>query len=289
MPIGSLNTRHRRNVLFQSESHPLVPEAPSTLQDHCQALIHEKAYEEAALLAADKAVLDVGCNNGYGSARISETARTVVGIDVSARAVDEARARYARHNLSFQVVDGMSLPFDAGMFDLVVSFQVLEHVVDHNAYLSSIRSMLTPGGTAIFTTPNREIRLDPGMKPINPFHVTEYSAGRLAQVLGAHFLRVEIRGLFGIPEVYAIEFNRVDRARRLARRRILWSAIRAARACLPSAATRRIARLVRLLQGPAAGRSLEVFPYSLDDLFYRSENLSSALDLMAICRGGPSD
>lgn len=77
--------------------------------------------------------------------------------------------------------------------------------------------MLVPGGQAVFTTPNRVLRLDPGMKPWNAFHVTEYSADGLARLIGPHFAEVEIEGLFATPELHGIEARRVGRAREKAR------------------------------------------------------------------------
>src|SRR5262245_30687423 len=118
------------NLLFQSEHHPLVATEFKTCEDYCLSLIHQKAYYIAAELAQDKRVLDVGCNNGYGAAIIAQRCKSVVGVDVSDRAVESARRTCSKiPNAEFRVIDGGALPFDSGQFDLVTSFQVIEHVV----------------------------------------------------------------------------------------------------------------------------------------------------------------
>ena len=122
--------------------------------------MHRKAYEEAAATAKGQTVLDLGCNVGYGTAILASTAARAVGIDVSDQAIQEARSRFPA--AEFQVVDGMRLPFADGSFDLLTSMQVIEHIVDYDNYLSEIRRVLRPGGTAFFATPNSRLRLESG-------------------------------------------------------------------------------------------------------------------------------
>ena len=97
---------------LQAEHHPLVPtEVFADLEEYCLHLLHQKAYEEAAQLAQQKVVLDMGCNNGYGTHVISTKARRVVGVDVSHRAIEAARRAYGRPGVEFLAIDGRGLPF----------------------------------------------------------------------------------------------------------------------------------------------------------------------------------
>lgn len=278
-------------VRIQAEEHPLVAaDDPASLAEHCLALIHRKAYETAAGLAAGKAVLDLGCNHGYGTALLARNAGSIVGLDVSPRALEAARQRHP--GLDFRLYEGGRLPFPDRTFDLVTSFQVIEHVVEVNAYLAEISRVLRPEGVAIFTTPNAAIRIDPGMRPWNRFHVREYTAAELGAALGAAFPKVAVHGLFGSPELQAIELGRCAKAREIQRVRtgagggsaglktaLVGTALRWA----PPAAVDRAAEIARRLKRALPRDRSFLGRHSTADLAYRRDGLDTALDLLAVC------
>ncbi len=283
-----------RTIRIQAEEHPLVAsDKPASIEEYCLHLLHQKAYEEAEKLARGKTVLDLGCNHGYGTRTISRNAASVIGLDVSARAIETARRRYP--DLDFRLFDGGALPFPDRQFDLVTSFQVIEHVAGVADYLAEIRRVLRPGGLVVFTTPNAAIRLDPGMRPWNRFHVREYTGDELRQTLREAFPQVEVHGLFGTEALQAIEVARCRKARDIARWRagnlavpVSAGGIRMAMTGLalrwlsPRAATR-LAEFARTAQRlwPRDRRLSERF--STADLAYRSGELDTALDLLAAC------
>jgi len=267
----------RSNLLFQSEEHPLIADTFSSVEEYCLSLIHGKAYAVAEELARGRDVLDLGCNHGYGTRKMSESAASIVGIDVSNTAIESARRRHP--SLRFLLVDGQVLPFEDARFDLVTTFQVIEHIEQPEEYLREIRRVLRPGGTVMFTTPNRPLRLDPGMKPWNPFHVREYTAEELKALLTQHFAEVQVRGLFAKPALYDIEYRRAREAKHRARGGRWWKD-----PVLIGAKARRLLRKradPRLTSQQSAAKFGE---FSIADLFYRDEALDGALDLMAICR-----
>ena len=185
-------------------------------------LIHLKAYADAAERAADRSVLDIGCNDGYGTVMLARRARRAAGIDVSRHAISVARGRPDAAGIDFEVVDGGPLPFPDDSFEVVTVFQVIEHVADVAPFLDEIRRLTAPGGTVLFTTPNAAIRLDPGMPPWNPFHVREYTAEELHLALTPSFASVLVRGLFAPPAVAELEIARSAAARDRARHPRPW-------------------------------------------------------------------
>ena len=95
-----------RRILSSCERSLSHPEriVPDETEPGIVAL-HLKRYEFARPYCVGKHVLDAGCGVGYGSAFLSEAARSVVGVDVSADAIEYARARYGGRNVEFAVGD----------------------------------------------------------------------------------------------------------------------------------------------------------------------------------------
>ena len=130
---------------------------------------------------------------------ISEQCDHITGIDVSPKAIEYAKEVHAAPNAEYLLVEGGNLPFKDNEFDLVTSFQVIEHVDGVMPYLREIRRVLRPSGSALFTTPNRCIRLEVGQKPWNPFHVREYEATELKSVLAGVFQMLRLKAFLLHP------------------------------------------------------------------------------------------
>lgn len=171
--------------------------------------IHMAAYRWAANYAAGARILDYGCGTGYGAEFLSETAEHVTGFDIDADAVAYARDRFSRDNLGFTTE-----PPAEGAYDLAVSFQVIEHV-DPNAYFSSIRRALKPGGRLLLTTPNRSVRLYSWQQPWNRWHLTEYDRDGLMSLLREHFSTVESWFYACSPDIRESELTRYRRMQHL--------------------------------------------------------------------------
>jgi ubiquinone/menaquinone biosynthesis C-methylase UbiE len=88
---------------------------------------------------------------------------------------------------------GEALPFETSSFDVIVSFETIEHVPDDNTFLSEIKRVLKPGGTLFLSTPNAS-RSDTEGGPTNPFHFREYQPAELKDVLARYFTSTELMG-----------------------------------------------------------------------------------------------
>lgn len=149
---------------------------------------HFSRYAFAARLARRKRVLDVGSGTGYGSAELANTAVSVTGIDVSGEAVAYATEKYARPNLIFQEASATALPFADGSFDLVVAFEVIEHLTNWADLIREARRVLAPGGQFVVSTPNKAYYAESRrLTGPNPFHEHEFEYEEFKQALEAEF------------------------------------------------------------------------------------------------------
>jgi 2-polyprenyl-3-methyl-5-hydroxy-6-metoxy-1,4-benzoquinol methylase len=182
-------SRRWRNTLAEFTGERLIPgEVDVDLLNE-----HMARYTFASRLARGKRVLDAGCGAGYGSAELARTAERVTGVDVAAEAVEYARRNYEAANLSFEQASCTALPFADGSFDLVVGFEVIEHLEDWQTFLKEVLRVLTPTGQFIVSTPNKlyytESRGDQGA---NPFHVHEFEFEEFRSELQAVFPNVSL-------------------------------------------------------------------------------------------------
>jgi ubiquinone biosynthesis O-methyltransferase len=154
---------------------------------------HVARYTFASRLARGKRVLDAGCGAGYGSAELARTALTVVGADVAPEAIEFARAHYQSANLHFEQASCVSLPYEAASFDLVVAFEVIEHLQDWRGFLLEAARVLSPNGQLVVSTPNKLYYTESrGVQGANPFHVHEFTFDEFRQELNAVFPHVSL-------------------------------------------------------------------------------------------------
>lgn len=154
---------------------------------------HLARYAFAARLSRRKQVLDAGCGAGYGSAELARKAASVLGIDRSAEAIAFARAQYLAPNLRFEEADCTALPAADGSIDLVVAFEVIEHLQDWRGFLREARRVLAPAGQFIVSTPNKRYYSESrGCSGPNPFHVHEFEFEEFRAELGEAFPHVSL-------------------------------------------------------------------------------------------------
>lgn len=214
-------------------------------------------------------VLDVAAGAGFGADLLSERARLVVGVDLSREAVSDARRRYRRPNLAFVQADAPALPFRDGSFDLVVSQDTIEHVGDDQGFVREAARVLKPRGMFIVFTPWREAHAP---APDNPFHLREYSADSLRELLAPHFAEIRFWGRRWGKELARTE-EELDRVRRVD--------VVGLRRIVPRALRHRLGSLWLSLRG---SKPLERI--SVDDVEYVLGAPRGSNTLVAVCRAG---
>jgi hypothetical protein len=162
-------------------------------------LEHVHRYYLAAELAAGKTALDIACGEGYGSRLLADSARSVIGVDISLETVAHARRKYAAPHLSFLVGSAAAIPLADNAVDLACSFETIEHLAEQEAMLREIRRVLRPEGLLIISSPDkREYSDRTGYR--NAYHVRELYRDEFLALLGAEFPHVRLVGqrvLFG--------------------------------------------------------------------------------------------
>ena len=157
------------------------------------AVEHWHRYAIAARFVAGLRVLDIASGEGYGSLLLAESAATVIGVDIDAETVAEARQRYVRGNLSFAEGSAAAMPLPDASVDVVVSFETLEHHDQHEEMFREIRRVLVPGGLCIVSTPDRVVYSEQ-TDYRNPFHVKELSTTEFRELVSRHFRNAVVLG-----------------------------------------------------------------------------------------------
>ena len=157
---------------------------------------HIAAYEFASKwVTAGKTVLDLACGTGYGVQRLERaSAGKIIGVDYSREAVRYARAHFGNGRAGFIIGDGLRCGLRDDAFDLIICLQTVEHVPDAELFLTEMTRVLKDDGTILISTPNKVFYSPDAEKPLNPYHVVEFTLETLQQLLSNHFAHFEVFG-----------------------------------------------------------------------------------------------
>jgi SAM-dependent methyltransferase len=109
--------------------------------------------DESGLVTKRTRMLEIGTGRGGMLHLLRARGYDVQGVEISAERVAEAQGRFG--DLPIQLTSGTALPFPDGSFDVVLSFDVFEHIRESDAHLAEVRRVLRPGGWYLLQTPNK--------------------------------------------------------------------------------------------------------------------------------------
>ena len=148
---------------------------------------HTIRYLFASQFTTSKSVLDAACGSGYGSAILSKSGATkVVGIDNSSEAIEYCEKNYKKENLEFKKDNCEKITLDT-TFDVVVSFETIEHLKNQDNFLTEVKRVLKDDGIFIVSTPNTDT-----YPSDNPFHYKEFTESEFKLFLGKYFSNITI-------------------------------------------------------------------------------------------------
>lgn len=169
---------------------------------------HINRYVFASRFIKNKIVLDVASGTGYGSDYlIKKGAKKVIGLDISNDAINYGKNAYEKQNLSVMQGNATNLPFHDESFDIIVSFETIEHLKEYRKFLIECRRVLKNEGLFICSTPNKRVSPPSTKKPLNPFHVKEFYPEEFYELLNEYFANI---GLYGQCDINLIKRRIVE-------------------------------------------------------------------------------
>lgn len=256
-------------------SERVQPGSFPSIEDYLVYLRHEAAYRFAlTILSREMTVLDVGCGEGYGTAMLSGKCLEITGLDTDRKTIERASTKYERSGCQFHRFNGISLPAEPGSVDVITCFQVIEHVADVPGFLAELKRVLKPGGQLLITTPNRLLRLLPGEKPWNPFHLREYDPDGLRNELLPFSPEIRLSGINANGRAREIELRRVSPGKGL---------MGSIKRRFPHPLKRALKKITDPLHARKTGQ-IDVSDFGPEDFFVDDAHPENAIDLLAICR-----
>ncbi|HRS05618.1 MAG TPA: class I SAM-dependent methyltransferase [Candidatus Ratteibacteria bacterium] len=228
---------------------------------------HIKSYDFVAPFCKDKRVLDIGCFIGYGESRIFSQAKEIIAIDSDDDAINFARNR-SIPGVKFEKAEATSLPFLDDTFDIIIAFQLIEHIPpdEVETFLCQVRKILKKKGLLFITTPNRKFRLMPFQRPFNSEHYQEFTAKGLLRVLEKNFGNVQIKGIRAKKWIEEIERRRVRKSPLIKIKKHF---------------EKIYSNIVNKKGNGEFNRLFQQF--SMDDFYLEDQNLDKSMVLFAIC------
>lgn len=156
---------------------------------------HINRYVFASRFVKNKIVLDVASGMGYGSNYIVENgAKKVVGLDISNDAIIYSKKTYNIDDLDFVQGDATKMQFSDKSFDVIVSFETIEHLKEYREFLIECKRVLKNEGVFICSTPNKGVSFLHTENPSNPFHVKEFYLDEFHNLLNEYFTNIDLYG-----------------------------------------------------------------------------------------------
>lgn len=175
--------------LYNDERLIDVPKIDSQIENE-----HRHRYKIAADYVKGKYVLDAACGSGYGTEILAEVAQAVIGIDYSAEVIEYCRSKNEKENATFIQMSVIKLSFPDNYFDVVVSFETLEHLSLHQQplFMKEVKRVLKQDGLFIVSSPDKVVWEYWANEGPNKFHLGEICRDDFERLLKQFFCQTYI-------------------------------------------------------------------------------------------------
>jgi len=150
---------------------------------------HAARYRWVSQYVNDKRVLDISCGAGRGSYILAEEgkAKEVLACDIDPKVIKYASIRNRHERVTFDVRDAEGFTTNR-LFDVIVSFETIEHLANVDTYLQHMQDSLADNGSFFVSTPISAMDLDEHCG--NPYHIREWGFLEFQKIMARHF-RIE--------------------------------------------------------------------------------------------------
>jgi ubiquinone/menaquinone biosynthesis C-methylase UbiE len=152
---------------------------------------HLHRYGIVLDLCSGKVILDIACGEGYGTNLIASKAKAAIGVDIDIPTIEAAKKKYKKDNLNYYQGSANQIPCDDNFFDVVVSFETIEHHTMHEEMMAEIKRVLKPDGFLLISTPDKLVYSDK-KKIKNKYHVKELYKEEFRSLLSSYFTSVKL-------------------------------------------------------------------------------------------------
>ena len=146
------------------------------------------------LLKPDSKILEIGCGIGTIVYELSGQGYDTTGVDISGEAIAYGLKKYG--DIKLEVQPAEALPYEDRSFDIVLSFDLLEHIAQTDRHISEVFRVLHPDGYYLFQTPNKysnvifETLAKKSLK-WRQFHPSLHTPGQLRRRMAGHEFDVQ--------------------------------------------------------------------------------------------------
>lgn len=242
--------------------------------------LHEAGYRAVLDRIGQGRILDVGCGQGFESARFLAPGREVVGVDYASEAAATATATYGPEGLRVAQMDALNLGFLQAGFDGACSSHLIEHFTDPEPHVAELARVLKDDGVGCVLTPNKPADFE------NPFHLHLFERDELRSMLERHFGDVWLGGVDAAPHVKADLATRRAKANKLLRLDVFDIRHRIPHAWYVWAYTRLLPVAYKLVAREDSGGATGI---TADDWFVTEDLDDTTLVLFAVVRSPVRD